>query len=181
MLILRSGVGAPKTIATSSPRRRQQAAALFSGVEFTEIRGNVDTRLRKIAEQRVADGTILAAAGLKRLGIGSWPGVEFHAMGFESMVPAVGQGAIGVQCRTADLARFAGVFDPLTARGMGLERAIQTALGGGCQTAMGAYATADTLYFFHEKVGRHTLPLSERDFAEPDAAAARILAGLGLR
>jgi hydroxymethylbilane synthase len=181
MLILRAGVGTPKTLATSSPRRRQQASLLFAHLEFTEIRGNVDTRLRKIADQRVADGTILAAAGLKRLGIGSWPGVEFHAIGVESMVPAVGQGAIGVQCRTGDLSRFAGVFDPVTARGLELERAIQTALGGGCHTALGAYATHDTLYLFHEDVGLKTLPLSEADFASPDAAAARILGGFGLK
>ena len=181
MLILRSGVGTPKSLATSSPRRRQQVEKMFPGVEFTEIRGNVDTRLRKIADQRVADGTILAAAGLKRLGIGSWPGVEFHAIGFETMVPAVGQGAIGVQCRTADLARFAGVFDAVTARGLGLERAIQTALGGGCHTALGAYASGDTLYFFHENVGLRTFPLSPDDYASPEAAAARILGGLGLK
>jgi hydroxymethylbilane synthase len=181
MLILRSGVGTPKSLATSSPRRRQQVEKMFPGVEFTEIRGNVNTRLRKIADQRVADGTILAAAGLKRLGIGSWPGVEFHAIGFETMVPAVGQGAIGVQCRTADLARFAGVFDAVTARGLGLERAIQTALGGGCHTALGAYASGDTLYFFHENVGLRTFPLSPDDYASPEAAAARILGGLGLK
>ena len=181
MLILRAGVGAPKTLATSSPRRRQQVAAMFPGVAFTEIRGNVDTRLKKIAELRVADGTVLAAAGLKRLGIGSWPGVEFHAIGFESMVPAVGQGAIGVQCRTEDLPRFAGIFDSATARGLNLERAIQTALGGGCHTALGAYATRDTLYLYHEDVGLRILPLSESDFASPDAASARILSGLGLK
>jgi hydroxymethylbilane synthase len=181
MLILRSGVGTPKSLATSSPRRRQQAGKMFPGVEFTEIRGNVDTRLRKIADQRVADGTILAAAGLKRLGIGSWPGIEFHAIGFETMVPAVGQGAIGVQCRTADLARFAGVFDMATARGLGLERAIQTALGGGCHTALGAYASGETLYFFHENVGLRTFTLSPDDYVAPDAAAARILGGLGLK
>jgi hydroxymethylbilane synthase len=180
MLILRSGVGTPRTLATSSPRRRHQAAAMFPGLEFTEIRGNVDTRLRKIADQRLADGTILAAAGLKRLGIGSWPGVEFHAIGVETMVPAVGQGAIGVQCRTADLGRFAGVFDAATARGVDLERAIQTALGGGCHTALGAYAAGDTLYLFHENVGVKAIALSAGDFAAPDAAAARILGGLGL-
>ncbi len=181
MLILRAGVGSPKTLATSSPRRRQQVAMMFPGVTFTEIRGNVDTRLKKIAELRVADGTVLAAAGLKRLGIGSWPGVEFHAIGFESMVPAVGQGAIGVQCRTEDLPRFEGVFDPVTARGLNLERAIQTALGGGCHTALGAYATPDTLYLFHENVGLKTFSLDEGDFASPDATAARILGGLGLK
>jgi hydroxymethylbilane synthase len=179
-LILRSGVGTPRTIATGSPRRRHQAAMLFVNLEFTEMRGNVDTRLKKIAELQVADGTILAAAGLKRLGIGSWPGVEFHPIGYESMVPAVGQGAIAVQCRVADEARYAGALDAATARGMGLERAIQAALGGGCHTALGAYATADTLYLFHEDVGLRTVPVSDDDFLRPAAAAGRILGKLGL-
>ena len=181
MLVLRAGVANPKILATSSPRRRQQAALLYPNIEFTVIRGNVDTRLKKIAELRVADGTILAAAGLKRLGIGSWPGVEFHAIGVESMVPAVGQGAIGIQCRSSDLAKFSGVFDAVTARGLGLERAIQTALGGGCHTALGAYATHDALYLFHENIGLKTLSVTDEDFASPDAAAARILSALGLK
>jgi hydroxymethylbilane synthase len=180
MLILRSGVGAPKTLATGSPRRRHQAAMLFVNLEFTEIRGNVDSRLRKIADHGIADGTILAAAGLKRLGIGSWPGVEFHAIGYESMVPAVGQGAIAVQCRSADLAQYTGIFDAATARGIGLERAIQTALGGGCHTALGAYATGDTLYLFHEDVGLRTIPVTDGDFTSPETAAARILGTLRL-
>ena len=76
-----------------------QVQLLFPDVAFTEIRGNVDTRLRKIGEQHVADGTILAAAGLKRLGIETWPGVEFAPLVFDQMVPAVGQGAIAIQCR----------------------------------------------------------------------------------
>ena len=181
VLVLRAGVGSPRTIATGSPRRRHQAAMLFPNSSFVEIRGNVDTRLRKVAERGVADATILAAAGLKRLGIGSWPGLEFHSLGFGSMVPAVGQGAIAVQCRTADEARFAGVFDPQTARGLGLERAIQSALGGGCHTALGAYATADTLYFFYESAGLRTTPIDDGDLASPAAAAQRILRRFGLR
>lgn len=181
MLVLRNGVAAPRTLATGSPRRRHQAALLFPGLEFVEIRGNVDTRLKKIADLAQADGTILAAAGLKRLGIGSWPGVEFHAIGFESMVPAVGQGAVAIQCRSADAPRFAGVFHEETARGVTLERALQTALGGGCHTALGAYATPGALYFFHEAVGLRTVPLSPGDFADPEAAAGRLLRGLGLK
>ena len=73
VLVLRAGVEAPDTLATGSPRRRMQVRRLFPDVAFSEIRGNVDTRLRKIGEQHVADGTILAAAGLKRLGIETWP------------------------------------------------------------------------------------------------------------
>jgi hydroxymethylbilane synthase len=181
VLVLRAGVAAPRTLATGSPRRRHQAAMLFAGLGFVEIRGNVDTRLRKIAEWRVADGTILAAAGLKRLAIASWPGLEFHALGFASMVPAVGQGALALQCRTGDEARFAGILDAPTARGLGLERAIQAALGGGCHTALGAFAAADTLFFFHEAVGLRTTPIGDEDFASPGAAAQRILRRFGLR
>ena len=117
--MVRAGVIAPALIATGSPRRRLQLARLFPAVTFTEIRGNVDTRLRKIAEQKVADGTVLAAAGMKRLGITGWPGLEFRPLDFDQMVPAVGQGAIAIQCRTADVARFAPVFDAATARGLG--------------------------------------------------------------
>ena len=181
VLVLRAGVGLPKTIATGSPRRRLQISLLYPAVEFTEIRGNVDTRLRKIGEQHVADGTILAAAGLNRLGIGNWPGVEFHAVGFHDMVPAVGQGAIAIQCRAADASHFASVFDAPTARAVGLERAFQAALGVGCHTAFGAHVTQDTLHFYHEGIGRHSLALTEADFAAPAATANRILKQLGLR
>jgi len=181
VLVLRAGVGTPRTLATGSPRRRHQAAMLFPGIAFSEIRGNVDTRLRKIAELRVADGTILAAAGLRRLGIASWPGLEFHSLGFGSMVPAVGQGALALQCRSADETRFAGVLDAPTARGLGLERAIQAALGGGCHTALGAFAAAGTLHFFHESVGLRTTPIGDDDYASPAAAAERILRRFGLK
>jgi hydroxymethylbilane synthase len=145
-----------------------------------EIRGNVDTRLKKIAELKIADATLLAAAGLERLGIASWPGLEFHPIGVGSMVPAVGQGAIAVQCRSVDEGRFANVFDAATARGIGLERAIQAALGGGCHTALGAYASGDRFYFFHQSVGLKTTALHDRDYAAPAKAAARILEEFGL-
>ena len=180
ILVLHAGVTAPKTIATSSPRRRLQIAMLYPGAEFTEIRGNVDTRLRKIGTDHVADATILAAAGLNRLHIGNWPGVEFHALSFEYMVPAVGQAAIAIQCRAEDVAGFAGVFDQSTFRAVTLERAFQAALGGGCHTAFAMHATTDTLYLFHEKVGIRSLPIGEDDFAKPAETAARILLILGL-
>lgn len=180
VLVLRSGVDVPATIATSSPRRRMQISLLFPGVVFTEIRGNVDTRLRKIGEQHAADGTILAAAGLKRLGIDAWPGVEFVPLSFDQMVPAVGQGAIAIQCRETDAAKFAAVFDGATARSVTVERAFQTALGGGCHTAFGAHVTADTIHLFHENLGLRRLPLTAADFAAPVEAAARVLKQLGL-
>lgn len=179
VLVLRAGMAKPKTIATASPRRRMQIATLFPEAQFTEIRGNVDTRLRKIGTDHLADATILAAAGLNRLGIGNWPGVEFHSLGFEQMVPAVGQGAIAVQCRAADAEKYRLVFDTLTFRAVAIERAFQNALGGGCHTALGVHATADTLYFFHHEIGTRTLPLSPDDFAAPVEFALRTLKHLG--
>lgn len=180
VLIVHAGLAAPQTIATGSPRRRGQLVALFSGAQFCEIRGNVDTRLKKIAEQRAADATVLAAAGLKRLGIAAWPELEFRFLSLEQMVPAVGQGAIAVQCRAAETARFASLFDAATARAVAIERALQKNLGAGCQTAFAAHTAENVLYFFHEKIGRRHLPLVASDFAAPDATARRLLKELGL-
>jgi hydroxymethylbilane synthase len=180
VLILRTGVETPKTIATGSPRRRLQVKAIFPDVEFSEIRGNVDTRLRKIGELGVADGTILAAAGMKRLGIDTWPGVDFLPLDFEQMVPAVGQGAIAVQCREDDAAKFAAVFDAPTMRNVSLERAFQAALGGGCHTAFAAHATGDRVYLFHEAIGLRSVPVTAAEFAEPVEFADRVLRELGL-
>jgi hydroxymethylbilane synthase len=180
VLILRAGIETPRTLATSSPRRRLQVQRMFPDVKFTEIRGNVDTRLRKIGEQGVADGTILAAAGLKRLGIETWPNIDFAPLDFEQMVPAVGQGAIGVQCRETDAAKFAAVFDAPTARAVNVERAFQNALGGGCHTAFAAHVAGDKLYLFHENIGLHSLPLTPQDFAAPVETAARVLKQIGL-
>lgn len=180
VLILRSGIETPKTIATGSPRRRLQVKAIFPDVEFSEIRGNVDTRLRKIGELGVADGTILAAAGMKRLGIDTWPGVDFLPLSYDQMVPAVGQGAIAVQCREDEAAKFAAIFDAPTMRNVTLERAFQAALGGGCHTAFAAHATGERVYLFHEKIGAHSVPVSAADFAAPADCAARILRELDL-
>ncbi len=179
VLILRAGVRTPLTIATSSPRRRLQITRRYPGAAFTEIRGNVDTRLKKIANG-TADATVLAAAGLKRLGLESWPGVEFHPLEFKEMVPAVGQGAIALQCRAEDVSLLAPALDAGTARGLGLERALQARLGGGCQLAFGAHATPDLLYVFHEATGPRSLPLTPADFDQPAAAADRIVQTLGL-
>jgi hydroxymethylbilane synthase len=134
----------------------------------------VDTRLKKIASG-VADATVLAAAGLNRLKIASWPGTVFRPLDFTESVPAVGQGAIAVQCRESEAALLAATLDAGTARHVNLERALQAAIGGGCQIAFGALATEDKLYFYHEKTGRHTRPLRPDDFLQPEATAVRIL------
>jgi hydroxymethylbilane synthase len=180
VLVLRAGVDTPKLIATSSPRRRLQVQRMFPDVQFTEIRGNVDTRLKKIGELKVADGTILAAAGLKRLGIETWPNIEFAPLAFDQMVPAVGQGAIAVQCREEDAAKFAAIFDAPTARAVNVERAFQNALGGGCHTAFAAHVSGDVLHLFHENIGARTVTLTAADFAAPTTTAARVLKELKL-
>ncbi len=181
VLVLRDGVETPATIATGSPRRRLQVRMLFPNAQFTEIRGNVDTRLRKIGADHAADATILAAAGLARLGIGSWPGVTFHPLGFENMVPAVGQAAVAIQCRAGEEERFAHVFDAKTSRHVTLERAFQSALGGGCQTAFATHATVDTLWFFHDEIGLRSLPLAPADFDKPVGFARATLAYFGFK
>lgn len=180
VLVLRQGIDTPKLIATGSPRRRMQLKLMFPQVEFTEIRGNVDTRLRKIGQQHVADGTILAAAGMKRLGIESWPDVEFAPLDYSQMVPAVGQGAIAIQCREPDAAKYAAIFDAATMRSVSVERAFQNALGGGCHTAFAAHVANDTLFLFHENIGQKKLPLTAADYSAPTETAARILKLVGL-
>ncbi|MDD3180945.1 MAG: hydroxymethylbilane synthase [Opitutaceae bacterium] len=179
VLVLREGAAVPQTIATGSPRRRLQLARLFPGVSFSELRGNVDTRLRKIASG-AADATVLAAAGMKRLGIAGWPGLTFRFLDPGDMVPAVGQGAIAVQCRTADAAFIAGALDAETGRLVGLERALLAKMGGGCQVAFAAHAAGDALWVFHGTTGVRRLPLTADDYAQPMIAAARILHTLEL-
>jgi hydroxymethylbilane synthase len=180
VLVLRAGIERPVTLATGSPRRRLQAGTLFPDLSFTEIRGNVDTRLKKIAEQHLADGTILAAAGLRRLGIDGWPGLDFHLLPVESMVPAVGQGAIALQVRSDLFSTYAPIFDHATARGLGLERALQNALGAGCQTAFAAHVSGDSLFFFHQDVGLRSVPLAPADLDDPASTARTILGQFGL-
>jgi hydroxymethylbilane synthase len=180
VLVLRKGVTTPALVATSSPRRRMQFSIHFPDAKFTTIRGNIDTRLRKIAVDQLADATVLAAAGLARLGIHEWPGTEFVPFDCTHMVPAVAQAAVAIQCRVADVPKYAPLFDAATSRAVTLERAFQSALGGGCHTAFAAHATVDTLYLFHENVGVRSLPLSADDFDAPAATAARVLKQLGL-
>lgn len=181
VFVVRDGVETPALIATSSPRRRLQLAMMFPDAQFTEIRGNVDTRLRKIGQDQVADATVLAAAGLRRLGIAGWQGVTFHPFGCEHMVPAVGQAAIALQTREADAGRIRAVLDARTYRAVTLERAFQAALGGGCQTAFAAHVAADTLWFYHHEIGLRSLPLSDAEIDAPVETARAMLRHFGFQ
>lgn len=158
ILVVRDGVESPKLIATGSPRRRIQLRYLFPEAEFTEIRGNVDTRLTKIARGD-ADATVLAAAGLNRLGIDSWEGVTFRTLTLDECVPAVGQAAVAIQCREEDVDTFRPHLDDETAIAVNLERAFLETLGGGCQVAFAVNYTGDTLRIYHKQCGKETRSL----------------------
>ncbi|MGH2680520.1 MAG: hydroxymethylbilane synthase [Actinomycetota bacterium] len=126
-------------IGTSSVRRRAQLLAHFPGMGVTEIRGNVDTRLRKLAEGEV-DGLVLAAAGLARLGIEP---PHARRLRVDEMVPAPGQGSLAVQAREEDRTTRAvvSVLDHLPSRrALEAERALVQLLGGGCDLPLGALA-----------------------------------------
>jgi len=126
-------------VGSSSLRRRSQLLALRPDLEVVDIRGNVETRLRKLVDEEMA-GTILAAAGLSRLGRSEAAGFAFA---FDQMLPAVGQGALAVEART-DHPRLtdleSALDDPCTAVAVRAERALLGTLEGGCQVPIAAHA-----------------------------------------
>ncbi|MBP3302488.1 MAG: hydroxymethylbilane synthase [Opitutales bacterium] len=152
---------APAKIATGSPRRRAQARRLFPSAEFCELRGNVKTRLQKIADG-AAHATFLAAAGLDRLGITKFPGLKFRHLSLEEMIPAASQAAIALQTRSRDAAFFARACDAETTLAATIERAFLAALGEGCHTAFAVHFTGTKILIFREDIGRR-----EIDFPVP--------------
>lgn len=129
-------------VGTSSLRRQCQLKALRQDLEIFPLRGNVDTRLRKL-ESGEYDAIILAAAGVGRLGLDKY---LRYRMPPEIMCPAVGQGALAIEIRRDDantrkLLEF--LDDARARREIESERALLGALGGGCQVPIGAYATSD--------------------------------------
>ena len=126
-------------IGTSSPRRAAQLRRYAPNVEVVPIRGNVETRLRK-AEGDEADGAVLAAAGLARLGMGDRVADYLSAQRF---VPPPGQGALAVEVRADDrrmLDILESIEHPATRFEVTAERAFLETLGGGCSLPVGAYA-----------------------------------------
>jgi len=124
-------------VATSSLRRKAQLLHRRPDLKLIDIRGNVETRLRKLLEQNL-DATILAEAGLVRLGLADQITEILDA---SWMFPAVGQGALGLECRTDDAATraiLAQLNDMPTRWAVLAERAMLRGLGGGCQVPIGA-------------------------------------------
>ena len=127
-------------VGTSSLRRQSQLLAARPEIEVRSIRGNVDTRIRKMREGQY-DAIVLAAAGVIRLGLEEWI-TEWLTP--DGMLPAPGQGALGIQCRTADeqtLSLLNAIHEPDVETAVTAERAFLSALGGGCSLPVGALAT----------------------------------------
>ena len=135
-ILLRLPKGAK--VGTSSQRRRAQLKALRPDLDAMEFRGNVDTRLRKLAEGQV-EAILLAAAGLDRLGKTDWMRERLDPKDF---CPAAGQGALGIETRKDDAATIEAVafLDHADTRfAVTAERAALAALGGGCQIPIGIH------------------------------------------
>ena len=129
-------------VGTSSLRRSAQLKRLRPDLRIESVRGNLDTRLRKLDEGQF-DAILLAAAGLRRLG---WENRITELLDPRRMCPAVGQGALGIETRESGAAReaVAELDDASTRAAVAAERAVLAGLGGGCQVPIGAYATVDS-------------------------------------
>jgi hydroxymethylbilane synthase len=142
------------TIATSSTRRKAQLLTARPDLNVVEIRGNVPTRMQKVAERAELDATVLALAGISRLNFTIQPdgklkgdavadGLLAVVLDVDVMLPCVGQGAIGIETR-ADDERIAKICERLnhfnTFQCVTAERAFLAAMGGGCQSPVAAYA-----------------------------------------
>jgi len=130
------------TIGTSSLRRQAQFLQLRNDLKIEPLRGNINTRLRKLKEGQY-DAIILAYAGVKRLG---WEDEVTQILEPDIILPAIGQGALGIEARLDDagtLGRITFLNDPETSARVSAERAFLKRLEGGCQVPIAAYATLD--------------------------------------
>ena len=135
----RTGTGVRPRIGTGSVRRIAQLQRRFPGARFSNVRGNLDTRLRKL-DAGEYDLLVLAAAGLRRLGFGARISVSVP---LDECVPAPGQGIIAIEVRAGDRTTrdaVAQVNDADASDALAAERAVVTTLGGGCQMPIGAIA-----------------------------------------
>jgi len=147
-------------LGTCSPRRAAQATRAWPAIGIVDLRGNVGTRLQHVADN-IIDATILAAAGLARLGLvgdafaRAYPALKQTDLPIETFVPAAGQGILAVECRPDDVSLFAAINDSHTEQFAVLERKFSAHLGGSCRTALGAHARffgARSHEIPHEKV-----------------------------
>lgn len=166
------------TVGTSSNRRAAQLLHLRPDLQMHDIRGNINTRVRKALDpDGPYDAILLAEAGLKRLNMDD---VISAVLPYEQMLPAPGQGALGVQCRDDEdsTQRIAPIHDAATALAVIAERAFLAALGGGCSVPVAAYARPQRggAFLLQGRVGAvdgsRQIAVETR-FAGDDSAAAR--------
>lgn len=184
------------TIATSSTRRRMSLLAARPDLNIVEIRGNVATRMQKVAERAELDASILALAGMTRLnftinadgtinGEAVPDGLLATVLGLDEMLPCVGQGAIGIETRAND-ERIAKICERLnhteTFNAVTAERAFLRGMGGGCQSPVGAFAeiSGDSISLkaisFRDEIVKHSE--ANRPVAEAAALGEQIAAEL---
>lgn len=168
-------------VGTSSLRRQAQLLALRPDVRVSSLRGNVDTRLRKLLEGQF-DAIILAAAGLKRLGLEA---PRMRALGPDLFLPAVGQGALGIECRAErrDIVDMLAFLEHRPTRVcVEAERAFLAGMEGGCQAPIAGHAVMRGPDAFHleglaaELDGSHMLRRSVAGEADAPEAAGLSLA-----
>lgn len=175
-------------VGTASLRRQIQLRSSRPDLSFVALRGNVDTRLRKLAEGQ-ASGIILALAGLRRLGLAGTP---HELIAADLVVPAPGQGALAIECR-ADasdvLSLLAPTLDETTRLEVEIERRFLKAVGGGCATPLGALARVgpeevSMSVFWSDAEGKRPVRLSGKAGRRPeeihsfvDGLAGRLIAG----
>lgn len=187
-LVTRDGIGlralTPGSIVgTGSPRRRAFLLAAHPSLVVRDLRGNVDTRIRKLEAGEV-DALVIAAAGLERLGLAHRAGERLDP---KVMLPAVGQGAVVIQCRCDQDRlgeRLSSMDHPPTRGAVDAERAFLAALGGGCQRPIAALATTDGTRLvlqgavLHPAGERIVRDQAEGHTTEPAELGRRLAAGL---
>ena len=170
------------TVGTSSTRRASQLLAVRPDLNIIPVRGNVDTRIRKLHDPMQGyDAIVLAAAGVTRLERGDEIS-QFLPM--DVMLPAPGQGALGLECRSDDArmrALLAPMDEPNARAAVECEKAFLARLGGGCQTPAAAFCTIDEgkvnfKGFVGSPDGRHAIHVRRETYVDTDAGAATLVA-----
>jgi hydroxymethylbilane synthase len=186
-LVMRPDAPGNPAIGTSSERRLRFLTEALPQAAFTWIRGNVPTRLQRVREGELRGeplhGTVLAAAGLRRLEL-DLSGLEVRSFQPSELLPAPAQGALLVECREGDrrvLEALADANDPVTGACVALERAVLRGIGGGCQQPLGALAVpeGDGFRLRAAYAGPDGIRRGEAA-GDPETIVPQVLGGLGL-